>query len=290
MFSKPNCGRSTVSIKDTVIGYISHIEDIPVDTLETLISYLKGETNHFEIVYAGEEYDFGICQINGELYTFNNHCDKIDIIGRLDLDYKDSSILEIVRKLAKEIYYDFTNDFDAWIMFYLYYDSEDNIDKHKIKFKALLNELKNLLDKSYHEIEIGNFLFGNSHGKYCVERGEFEEAFLKFLTQCGFDSYGNINDEKLERLCITDSADKSNSDYVYVFNNGTFEIRPYYWGNDEKLTNKANFVYMPDNIEISWYKYALRDAYSNKQLTFEYFCRMLKTCAKSLNIDLEVNF
>ena len=73
-----------------------------------------------------------------------------------------------------------------------------------------------------------------------------------------------------------------------IFENEVFAIRPYYWGNDEEEMAKPNFVYKPDNLEIRWYKYPLRDSYSNQELTVDDFKVILNNCEKSINIkDME---
>lgn len=297
MFSKPQNGWSTVTINDVVIGAASYIEDVATDTLTNLISYLKGELTHFELMYDGEGYDFGISQIFNELYAVSNKSEDLKILFQIDSNYEDSSARETARKLAKEIYKDFTRDFNDWLVFYVDNNSEEEINKYKIEFQKLLDELKNILEQPYHDIEIGNLIFGNSRGDYCVSRDKWEEAFLKFLTQCGFDSYGHINDEEIERLyCTTDYVPQIKTlengtqytEHVHLFSNDTFELRPYYWGDNEVLANKPNFVYKPDLVEISWYKYPLRDSYSNKQLTFKYFCDMLKICANSLGKKVNI--
>lgn len=297
MFSKPQNGWSTVTLNDVVIGAASYIEDVATDTLTTLISYLKGELTHFELMYDGEGYDFGISQIFNELYAVSNKSEDLKILFKIDPNYEDSSTMETIRKLAKEIYEDFTKDFNEWLVFYIDNDCEEELIKYKIEFQKLLDELKTILEQPYHDIEMGNLIFGNSRGEFCVSRDKWEEYFLKFLTQCGFDSYGHINDEEIERLyCVTDYVPEQKilddgtkyTEHIHLFSNDTFELRPYYWGDNEVLAKKPNFIYKPSNIEISWYKYPLRDAYSNKQLTLDELYTILKECAKSLNKTLHI--
>ena len=105
------------------------------------------------------------------------------------------------------------------------------------------------------DMELGNMLFGNSRGTYQVEpRADYEEIFRKFLYDNNFDSYGYKADNK-ER----------------VFENDVFIIRPYYWEDDEEEVCKPNFVYKPTNLEIKWYKYPMRDAYSNQDVDIKTF-------------------
>ena len=114
-------------------------------------------------------------------------------------------------------------------------------------------------------IELGNLLFGNSRGNFLIERGPWEDVFYDFLHDNGFDGYGYKND----------STD-------LVFENETFSIRPYYWGDDETIAELPNFVYKPTGFTISWYKYPFRDAYASHDISDETFYEMLKDCERSL--------
>ena len=120
---------------------------------------------------------------------------------------------------------------------------------------------------SIENMEIGNLIFGNSRGEYHVEpRAEYQEAFCNFLKNNGFEfdgCYGNKNE----------------------FENDTFIVRPYYWGENEKLAELPNFVYKPTDLEISWYKYPMRDAYSNQDIDIKQFRKILKDCASSMRTN-----
>lgn len=120
---------------------------------------------------------------------------------------------------------------------------------------------------SISDMEIGNLIFGNSRGKFhVVPREDYQEAFYEFLVTNGFDSYGynNNGDDEFE-------TDK-------------FIIRPYYWGEDENKAFLPNFVYKPLGLEINWYKYPMRDAYSNQDISIKEFVKILKDCADSLKM------
>ena len=119
---------------------------------------------------------------------------------------------------------------------------------------------------SIEDMELGNILFGNSRGEYAVEpRGDYQEAFCDFLFRNGFDGYGHVEWSK-------------ESD----FENDTFIIRPYYWGEDEEIAQLPNFVYKPTGLEIKWYKYPMRDAYSNQDIDIESFKAVLRRCEESM--------
>ena len=117
------------------------------------------------------------------------------------------------------------------------------------------------------DMELGNILFGNSRGKYQVEpREDYQNVFCQFLSDNGFDGYGVY---------------KHNNEWG--FENDIFIIRPYYWGDDEEKIALPNFVYKPTKLEISWYKYPMRDAYSNQDISLEDFSIILEECSKSMS-------
>ena len=115
-------------------------------------------------------------------------------------------------------------------------------------------------------MEIGNLIFGHSRGNYAIPRDTWQEPFAAFLEQNGFDGYGYKDD--------TNDA---------FFENDIFSIRPYYWGDDDTIAELPDFVYKPNRLTISWYKYPLRDAYSSHDITVEEFKKILAHCARSLN-------
>lgn len=121
------------------------------------------------------------------------------------------------------------------------------------------------------DMELGNAIFGNSRGKYHVEpRTDYQDVFCDFLRDNGFDMYGYRESH------VHESDDYSSID------NDVFTIRPYYWGEDESITELPNFVYKPIGLEIQWYKYPMRDAYSNQDIDLVTFAKILEECAKSL--------
>jgi len=132
-------------------------------------------------------------------------------------------------------------------------------------------------------MELGNMLFGNSRGSYRVERTD--ENYLEF-----------------ERLFNAYSPDRDFSyrEYGVEFENDTFWVMPYWWGDctcgcDENLEDheldcklvKPNFFHKSSGLEVSWYKYPLRDAYSNVELSGNILKNAIDDCIKSLNIKEE---
>ena len=118
------------------------------------------------------------------------------------------------------------------------------------------------------DMELGNLFFGSSRGTYAVEpREDYQDAFCEFLLNNIWDVYA----------LRTDGADNP-----YDFENDTFIVRAYYWGEDETIAELPNFVYKPTGLEIRWYKYPMRDAYSNQDIAIEDFKAILKSCQDSL--------
>lgn len=119
------------------------------------------------------------------------------------------------------------------------------------------------------DMELGNLLFGNSRGRYHVEPREvYQDAFFAFLDANGWDGHAIRTDNLV--------------DDPYVFENDVFSIRAYYWGEDEDIAALPNFVYKPTGLEISWYKYPMRDAYSNQDVSLEQFVEILTNCERSM--------
>ena len=116
-------------------------------------------------------------------------------------------------------------------------------------------------------MELGNVIFGNSRGEYEVPRKEFEDILLPLMEEVGVGLRG---------------YDKDPDETYATFENDIFLIRPYYWGNDDKIASLSNFVYKPTNFQIQWYKYPLRDSYMNQDINVEQFKEIIKNCKKSL--------
>lgn len=120
------------------------------------------------------------------------------------------------------------------------------------------------------DISFGNLLFGNSRGKYVINRDEWQEPFVDFLYRNGFDMYGYY--ERGTERC---------------FENNMFIVRPYYWGEDDEIAVLPNFEYKPTGFTISWYKYPLRDAYASHNISTEQLIGILNDCEKSMEGESE---
>lgn len=130
-------------------------------------------------------------------------------------------------------------------------------------------------------MELGNLIFGNSRGKFEVPRGISEddfiiqEMFIEFMYEIGLDGYGYIENDKLKEYKTERGG----------FENNIFVINPYYWGEDESITEEPNFIFKPTGLEIDWYKYPLRDSYSNKEFNLKEFKDVMKKCKESVKVE-----
>lgn len=88
----------------------------------------------------------------------------------------------------------------------------------------------------------------------------------KFERKWNIDNYGfpSKKSEFLENYW----NDKSQAYVTPVFT-----IRPYYWGDDDKIAALPNLVC--NNIQINWYKYFDRDSYCNIDITPEIFKKII---------------
>ena len=119
-------------------------------------------------------------------------------------------------------------------------------------------------------MELGNAMFGHSRGVHHIERG------------VGFEN----EISRLFRLAFPKSDDWAIS-YGVEFKNDVWECHPYCWCDNEDCPQcgtgeQANFKHYPSGLEICWYKYPLRDAYSNMPITLRKFCDVIDDCVSSL--------
>lgn len=132
-------------------------------------------------------------------------------------------------------------------------------------------------------MELGNFTFGNSRGEYPVDRS-WQDAFVTKLYDMEFDSYGLPKKEesayKGEFKVIKSKAGDSR-----YFENEVFMIMPYYWGDDDELSEMPNFIHKASGFHMSWYKYALRDSYMNKEISFVELMDIMEDCKKSIGFN-----
>lgn len=166
-------------------------------------------------------------------------------------------------------------------------------EKKKNILKIYIEKYKNDVDNNY-----------SLEYKYEVDR-DFQELFA-LLRKVNIDGYGEFNGS----LPPNTKEGYLNTFNEYGYENDVFYIRPYNWngisysdcscGLDDEIDNlklneyeygfhakdcpawDVNFCYKPTNLKISWYKYALRDAYSNQKLEKEELESILNSCIESI--------
>lgn len=109
-------------------------------------------------------------------------------------------------------------------------------------------------------VELGHLVFGNFN-ETCdkgIDRQVFQDLYWHILSKIDKDF----------------EPDRE-------FENDTFIIRPYYWGDDEKIACLPNFEHKPSGFKMTWYKYPLRDAYTNIELDANKFSCILYDCLNS---------
>ena len=135
-------------------------------------------------------------------------------------------------------------------------------------------------------MELGNAIFGHSRGNFEIDREKYQTVFNDFLESLGFDTYGNqvANSELLAKYLDYDRGQEEGQDVRggLKFENEIFIVRPYYWGDYECFYHLPNFVHKPTGLSIQWYKYSLRDSYSNQQFDPDTLTSVMKSCKDSL--------
>lgn len=66
------------------------------------------------------------------------------------------------------------------------------------------------------------------------------------------------------------------------YNNDIFEHYPYSWDDHEGMVNGYHFHHKPSGLKIQWYKYPLRGANCNMDITDNQFVDILYDCFNSL--------
>ena len=312
MLTKPCRGWTEVFINNERLGFASYMRWVPGDVLDSCIRYLKEckksmeKYNYieggygFNVEFDGEDKGyFGIVEIGSDFFTFDTYQVKEPPYVKLkeiDLKEYDYDDYKFVYNLTKEVIEDIESNYEDWVLWdVMTFDKEEyqekkyELDKILREAKELVKELKDDINNS-NTMELGNLLFGNSRGEFPIlDREIWQDTFCEFLEDCGFDSYGHIDNEKLEKNLQTVYGDTikrtGEEDYVehqHYFENDVFRIMPYWWGESKKIAAMPNFIYKPTGFEIQWYKYPMRDAYKNKDISFEDFCNILNKCKDSL--------
>ena len=187
------------------------------------------------------------------------------------LTYKDTSVsVEEIKKLGTFLRY---NEAVLW--------QEDDGAEYRsslYKYNGKLYELEPTLENKYYEM-----LDVYEDTLWTWEETLSEEQWQEYLNGELMIPYEiqhiNPNPKDYKKVFKVWEAEER-LDTHYYFDNGTFVVRPYYWGYAGDLMNKPNFEYK--DTKIQWYKYFGRDTYSNKKLTKKEFDNILNECRKSI--------
>lgn len=106
---------------------------------------------------------------------------------------------------------------------------------------------------------------------------EFKHEVPDYVSK-GLDTLGQMIAElkKVPNPCENNSA---------VFENKTFSMRAFYWGEDESIGVLPNFKYK--DFEVSWYKYLGRSMTQSREMNPEDFSKILVDCINSLGEEHE---
>lgn len=115
-------------------------------------------------------------------------------------------------------------------------------------------------------MEMGNLLFGCSRGEIELDRDLLQDVFWQGLAYVGYDSHG---------LPMVVSAKLSVTKASLPAHDDLFCVRPYWWGDpDSPKATLPNLEVPSADLKVMWYKYALRDAYANREVTPEEMVRI----------------
>lgn len=109
-------------------------------------------------------------------------------------------------------------------------------------------------------------------GTHGIPRDWREDMFGQTLDAIGINIYGYRDEEdgRDTAWLAKYEVDGDCGDGLpphYEIRTPLFVIRPFYWGDDDEVYRLPNFEWLPWHLEVSWYKWPLRDARSNLSLT-----------------------
>ena len=110
-----------------------------------------------------------------------------------------------------------------------------------------------------------------------------EEKYVRVVQAC----LSKINDEMC-RLYWNEYQTQYDSPFLNTGNNyknDTFQVRAYYWGEDENIMKWPNFSYK--DMEVRWYKHFGRCMTVKKdgKMTLDFLADMVEDCITSLRRD-----
>mgnify|MGYP007063240315 CR=1 FL=1 len=158
MLTKPHAGWCKIKIGVMELGTVSYMTDVPMDLLNAFIQYLS-ENNclNFGVQFDAEGYSFGLIEFNDTLYFIHNNTSESvpvlqEIAPSLSALCPDSS-RNMIKRLARELYYDIEDYFEDWI----YWEADEkameseDTEKRRLILRDGLKTLKEKLNKAHEE-------------------------------------------------------------------------------------------------------------------------------------------
>lgn len=123
-------------------------------------------------------------------------------------------------------------------------------------------------------------------GYWGVKRDWHEDVFANMIEAIGGDAYGFIQEETNKLNDYEVKYDTNDPMKHYCIDTPLFTLRPFYWGDNSDVYALPNFVYKPFDLEIKWYKWPMRDAIANCQISdqdWQFMCDNIIDYCKKLN-------
>jgi len=152
------------------------------------------------------------------------------------------------------------------------------------------------------EEEIDNWCESHKHSEDCyqtlvkkekLKRGwkyDKETNWLEPPEEWSYDKREKVEDEIYKKYCEKFNLPYPNGCAVHCTCYYDKEFKKLF-GNREHdfycLSRIPNFYYKPTKLEIEWYKYPLRDSYSNQEITLLQFKEIIDDCIRSVKEEYE---
>lgn len=120
-----------------------------------------------------------------------------------------------------------------------------------------------------YEPELGQAFFGNPTKEYAAP--EFVIAMIKHLANEIERVEWNLTEKEYDAP-ITNNGGEYRTD--------VFEMRAYYWGDDEETGALPNFKC--GDVEVCWYKHLSRGTTINKEIDENEFSEIMEKCLASV--------
>ena len=118
-------------------------------------------------------------------------------------------------------------------------------------------------------------------GHHAVPRDWREDVFGAMLKAVGCSIYGYPEENSPLVSAEVHYAEDDETRH-FVIDTPLLTLRPYYWGDCRAIRRLPNFVYKPWSLEISWYKWPMRDAYANISLSDSDWRLMCETVERAV--------